>query len=191
MVELDLEWDGLDKAFQELEAECTEVVRGIAIEAWNHMLDQTPQFWGRMAASWTFSYNAPLFLDRSETVDASETSDMALSNQVTYDTPDGPETSFAGLYKGHPEAIDTANFYNRGRDNGFQLGMTIFFANGVDHGEGPYSGAVESGAIRLRPVNRPGAPARRSLDFVAARYGRGVSAERAKLLKSFRIGGPV
>lgn len=168
MFEVTTEWDGLDEAFAMLEGECTGVVRGIAIEAWDRVLAQTPQLLGRLVASWTFSLNVPITVDRSFAVD------------VNIDAP---------LQKGDPEAIDTANFYNRNAADGFQLGMDIFFSNGADHGEGPYASEVERGGAWLRSENQPGRMAQRAFDTMAARYGQNVSAQRAAVLKTFRIGG--
>ena len=46
-------WTGLDQAFAELEAEVTEVIRGITVEIFKHTLEMSPQYFGRYVSSWT------------------------------------------------------------------------------------------------------------------------------------------
>lgn len=167
MFNIQVEWDDLDAAFEALETECSEVVRGIAVEAWNRVLEQTPQLLGRLVASWSFTLNAPIAVDRSFAAEL--------------DTPEP-------LAKGDPAAIDTANFYNRGADDGFRLGMDIFFANGADHGEGPYAAEIEAGLMRLRPVNHPGRMAARAFDHIQLKY-QDVTGREAEVLRNLRIGG--
>lgn len=164
----------LDGAFAALEDELSAVAQGITVVAWNYLLQQTPQFFGRMAASWTYSLNSPEYVDRSE---------QAWTAQIPQ-LDNGP---FPGLWAGHKTAIGIANAANVGRDRQFQLGDTVYFSNGADHGEGPYSGQVENGEVKLRRVNRPGRPAERTLDMVAQRFGV-VSADRAAQLKTLKIG---
>lgn len=174
----DGDWEGLDAAFDELEAELVQVVRGMSVELWNGVLAKTPQFHGRMAASWSYSIDTPHYVDRSDELDFVGPRRVQIGNFE-------PTT---GLYRGHPEAIAVANMANAGRDAGFRLGQTIWLANGVDHGEGPYSQAVEDGTVRLRAVNRPGAPVERSADQLVSRYGEDVSAAQAQRLKLLKIG---
>lgn len=188
MLEVEVEWEGLDAAFEELEKQCAETVRGIAVEAWHRMLNQTPQFLGRMTASWSFCLGTPQFYDRSFAVDwnpgeSAPRRKMFGGGQFDY------EEDLGAKYKGHPVAIELANSFNQGKELPFQLGMDIYFTNGVDHGEGPYAAAVEDGSIRLRHVNQPGAPARRALDAVAAKYHIGVSEARGEVLRGLRIDG--
>ena len=95
---------------------------------------------------------------------------------------------FRGLYRGHHAAIQIANDANKGKDSAFKLGDLVFLSNGVDHGEGPYSQDIEDGAIRLRPVNMPGQPAKRSIDLINARYGDGISTQQASRLRTKQIG---
>lgn len=179
MLEVTAEWEGLDEAFAELERECAEVVRGISVRYWNYVLSQTPQAWGRMAASWTYSLNdGGQFYDRS-----SEVSFEGPRRQIT-----GKLAPSYFLYKGHHAAIRIANSHSKGRESAFKLGDTIWFSNGVNHGEGPYSQAVENGEVRLRRVNQPGAPVRRGLDYIEAHFGRDVSKEAAQRLRTMRIG---
>lgn len=181
-INLQVDWENLDDAFGDLERECSEIVRGLSIEAWNFTLQQTPQFEGRLVASWSYSLNQPHYVDRSRAAELiTKTADQFL-------TDDDEGDVFSGRRKGDPEAIAIANLGSEGKEMPFALGMSIFFANGVDHGEGPYAADIERGAAHLRPVNQPGRMAERAFDRLAARYGSGVSARKADELKSMRIG---
>jgi hypothetical protein len=170
MLEFDLNWDNLDQAFEALTVECEKVVRGITVEAWNAVLKQTPQFYGRAVASWTYTIGSPVFIDRSgEMEDTAEFGNMPMS-------------------KGNPTPIGVANSMNYGASDRFRLGDTVWFANGVDHGEGPYAGGLESGSIKLRAGNRPGQMVSRALDLMQSRYGQDVSVSAAHRLKGLRLG---
>lgn len=181
---IDLSWDNLDKAMKDLELEAAHVIRGLTVEAFNSILSKTPQFYGRMAASWTYSVGKPEFVDRSHLVqDPTE----GKQSSRAYDD----FGNFRGLWRGHPAAIAIAKSASAGRDGRYRLGSTIYISNGVDHGEGPYSQMIENGEIRLRMVNRPGMPASRTVDQMVSRYGgqRGVTAYKGAVLKALRIGG--
>lgn len=182
-VELETEWDNLDAAFEALEDECSAIVRGITVEAWNNVLKETPQFYGRLAASWTYSINAPVFVDRSQSVKMS----LGLDTPAAYATDPDEGDVFTGLWKGHPEAIGIANMASFGKESTFRLGDTVYFSNGADHGEGPYAADIEQGFIRLRPVNSPGKMASRAFDRAQARYGQSVSPRRVEYLKGLKI----
>lgn len=164
------EWDNLDAAFAELEAECADTVRGMSVELFQTILNWSPQYFGRYVSSWTFRIGSPEF----------RTDDTF--NYVAEDQGFAPVRR-----KGDSEAINVAKAYNIGRDKGFKLGNTIYISNGVDHGEGPYAAGIEDGSIRLRPVNLPGAPATRALDRVQAWYGNDVGAAHAAKLKAMSI----
>lgn len=156
------DWEDFDKAFDELEEECTEIIRGLTVRLWNSILSKSPQYHGRFVASWSYQLNLPDPQDRSDSVDPE-------GNKIAsyfYDDMG----AFQGLYRGHPIAIAVANQASNGRDKQFKLGDTVYFTNGVDHGEGPYSVDIEVGNIQLRAENRPGAPVARTLDLVTASY---------------------
>ena len=176
---MDDHWSGLDAAFAELEAELTDVVRGMTVKIFNGFLSKTPQFMGRMTASWTYSLNVPEYVDRSSLVDP-EAEKLASHRFTNLGT-------FKGLYRGHPLAIEIANAANVGKDNGFKLGQTVYLSNGVDHGEGPYAQDIEDGNIILRAENRPGAPVARTLDWASVAY-KDVTPTAARALKNLRIG---
>lgn len=176
-------WKGLDAAFAELEAECTEVARGLTVRIWNGILSKTPQYEGRMAASWSYSIGAPEYVDRSALVSPDPTGQGDFTHLGYYKHGVDP------IYKGHPVAIGVANSTNQGKDKAFKLGDTIYIANGVDHGEGAYSGAVEDGNVILRAENLPGAPVSRTLDWASV-YFNDISPQKAMSLKVLTIGSP-
>lgn len=175
---IDITWDNIDEAFAELEAECTEVVRGITVMTWNSILVKTPQYDGRMAASWSYSLNIPQYEDRSKEVEFVGPRKIEI----------GKLQPSQGLYRGHPVALQVANNANRSSDAAFKLGDTVWISNGVNHGEGPYSQDVEDGNIRLRAQNLPGQPVRRTLDMIGLRFDEDVSPRRALTLKTLRVG---
>lgn len=172
---LEFDWDNLDEAIEDLiKQEITPVVRGLAVFTWNSILTKTPQYHGRLVASWSFSLNSPQFLDRSNSV-------HPLGDNFV-----GPVQA---KYRGHHEAIVVANMANAGRDLPFQLGDTIWFANGADHGEGAYSSFIENvDESWLRQYNRPGHAVERSLAVVSARFGDDITKQMANQFKNLRIG---
>lgn len=173
-------WVDLDKAFAELEAECTDIVRGLTVRVFNGTLSKTPQYLGRMAASWTYSIGAPEFIDRSDLVDA--VGGTGVHTELGY-----YRKGVVPLRRGDPVAIAVANAANAGRDQAFKLGDMVYLSNGVNHGEGAYSQDIEDGNIILRAENRPGAPVSRTLDWVGAYY-QDISPVKARTLKSLTIG---
>lgn len=181
VVDVDIKWDtrSLNKAFKELEDELTAIVRGMTVKVWDSILIKTPQFSGGMAASWTYSLNAPQFYDRSDQLNG-------IGRGVI---ESGRYVAVAPRYRGHREAMVVANANSAGAEVNFKLGDIVYIANGADHGEGPYSAAVESGAVPLRAVNLPGTPAKRSIDMIGSRYGVDVSRRAAEQMKATKIGG--
>jgi len=166
------QWQGLDEAFAALEAECTAIVRGVTVSAWKAVLQATPQFAGGMAASWTYSIGTPVFEDRSHLVPTRAGQDAL---------------QFVPYQRGSTPAIAVANSASAGNDARFKLGDRVYFANGADHGEGPYSQDVEDGKVELRAVNLPDRPVGRTLDEIESRYGLGISRRAAGQLKNLRI----
>lgn len=181
-----LKWDkpSFDKAFAELEKELTSVVRGMTVMMWNSILIKTPQFYGRMAASWSYSIGSPEYYDRSSMVEHYQ-----IDSPASYYIDREGNDQFGGLWRGHPAAIAIANDDNIGSDKKFKLGNTVYISNGVDHGEGYYAADVEQINIPLRQVNMPSAPLSRTVSMIEAKYGSGISARSAVELKNLRIGG--
>lgn len=158
------QWVDFDKAMAELEGELEGVIRGISVHAFNSLLSKTPQFYGRMTASWDYQIgSSPSFYDRSE-----EVMTRFQADREDFDSPD----QFSGFWRGHPAAIAIANNHSRGREAGFKLGNTIWITNGVDHGEGPYSDAIEQGEVRLRAENYPdpSSPVKRTVEQMVKNF---------------------
>jgi hypothetical protein len=182
MLEVTMEWEGLDAAFAALEQQCTDIVRGIAIEAWNYVLSQTPQFFGDAVASWTFTTVSPSFVDRSNLVDHAD----PLLDEPDPNDPKGfkyqydPDTI---KRKGNSVAIEIANTFSAMAPYTFRLGQEIWFANGR-----PYSQALEDGTINLRSVNRPGHMVSRALDHIQTAYGDQVSPRSVQRLTELKVG---
>lgn len=176
MVEVELEWENFDAAFDELEKELTDVARGLTVRTWDSILSRTPQFLGQMVASYSYSINGPAFENRWQ---------LAMAANLEKLEQDEP---FTGLWRGHPVAIGIANAANAGRDAAFRLGDTVFISNAVDHGEGPYSADLEAGNIHLRAVNLPGAPVARTLDWISVRYD-DITPSQAAALRGRHLGG--
>lgn len=175
-------WENLDEAFAKLEFEVTDTVRGLTVELWNKVLKRTPQFYGRMVASWTYTLNPAEVYDRSDYVRVQE-------HDANTDYMDR-FGSFAGFMKGHPEAIAIANAESAQKDRAFKLGDTVWFTNGVDHGEGPYAAKVEFGEIHLRAVNIPGNAVARTIDWAKTNFGDDMSPRVAARLRELTIGFP-
>ena len=176
-------WIGFDEAFAELTVELTEVARGLTVRVWAGILNQTPQYEGRMTASWTYSISQPEFVDRSHLVSEDPTGQGDFTHLGYY------KQGVTPLDKTSPVAKDVANDACAGRDKAFKLGDTVYISNGVDHGEGSYSQAIEDGNILLRAENLPGAPVARTLDYVQGYYS-DVTPAKAMTLKSLTIGAP-
>ena len=177
-VKLTLSWDNLDEAFASLEREVEDVVRGISVEVFHQITLRTPQYLGRMVASYTYSLNTPIAVDRSFLFGTYDSTGEFVSHPWVQ-----PQS------KGSVRAIALAGQYNQGRELKFKLGDTVYITNGVDHGEGGYSGAVESGAVKLRAVNRPGNAVHRAMVAIGAKYGKKVSHNAALKLRALQITG--
>lgn len=176
-LEFDCEWEGLDQAFADLEQEVAAVVRGITIEVWNRVLLQTPQYFGRAVASWSYSIGSPMFVDRSKMVPIPKPAGKDMWGIKEYAPGDIKS-------KGNVEAIHIANTYNFPVPSSFRLGDDVYIANGSDH-----AALLEKPEIHLRAVNRPGQMVARALNYVTNRYGEGVSPQAAIRLKELKIGG--
>ena len=170
-LEVKTQWQGLDEAFAALEAECTDIVRGLTVSAWRAVLRATPQYSGDMAASWNYCLNTPTFTNRA-----------GQAERVWVD-----EMSFIPYRRGDSPAIAIANSSNAGRDAAFKLGDRVIFTNGSDHGQGDYAQQAWDGTLPLRTVNLMGRPLGRTLDEIESRYGTGISRAAAGQIKNLRI----
>lgn len=174
MLEVSIRWENLDEAFAELEAELTLTVRGMSVVLWNSILQKTPQFFGRLVASWTYSLNVPETVDRS--------SATWNGQYVPVD-----EHQSGASWAGNLPAIIAANSFNLGKDTAFKLGDVIYFSNGADHGEGAYADLAEKGLIRLRAVNQPGEMVARTMDWASVHYSN-ISSDQSRRLSTKVLG---
>ena len=176
-----LQWEqgSLDAAFAELEAECAAVVRGMTVQVWQDILLRTPQYHGRMVASWSYSLNSPRFYDRSDEAEG-----------PLFREKQGLKHSYVDNVKrqGFTADIRVAERHSVGADKQFKLGDTVYICNGVDHGEGGYSLDVEEGRVALRMENLPGTPVRNALHKVDVKYYADVPKQDAARLKTLSIG---
>jgi hypothetical protein len=178
----------LDRAFAEIAQDLTVAVRGMSIEIWDIMLKQTPQLYGRMVASWTYSLDMPVYVDRSDMIDQSK-APARWKARVTKDSvPRQTLVELDGWRKGSPEAIRIANAASAGMPDRFQLGQTIWMANGVNHGDGHYGLDIEEGRVNLRKVNQPGTPRKIAVDKITVKYAEGIWYWDLEKLKKKRIG---
>lgn len=173
-----VKWKDLDEAFAAFEEEVTEVARGVTVLLWDSILIKTPQYYGGMAASWTYTYAAGNARDRSDMVRPVE---LAANNMWKSDV-------YEVRRRGHPVAIGIARAASAGKEKEFKLGRTVYLTNGVDHGEGRYASIVEDwDLMKLRAVNRPGHPMKRSLDLIERRFGKDISTREAEQLRALSI----
>jgi hypothetical protein len=185
MLELELEWEGLEEAFSELEQDCTDIVRGMTVWAWNTVLQQTPQWSGAMAVSWSYSLNSPHYEDRTH---------EAVNDTVEVDGKEMPlhqGREYSLLHKGYMPNIEVANAHSAGNDLPFRLGDTVYISNGVQS-EDDYAQAIEDknySVVNLRSANRPGAMMGRTLDRMQSMWNaNGVTPNAAQNLKLLKIG---
>lgn len=194
MVELDFTWENLDEAFQDfIQDEVTPIVRGLTVSLWNDVLQRTPQYYGRLVASWSYSVGSPEFVDRSQELEAHSVMSLDDGAQADWvgELKSMTYVEMPGLvHAGHPRGIAIANQHSTGREMLFRLGQTVWFANGADHGEGSYSQYIEDvDASMLRPENHPGHAVRYSIGAFEGQYGELVSAPDAQRLTSLHIRG--
>jgi hypothetical protein len=168
-----LEWQNLDVAFAELEAELTDVARGITVSAWKHILRLSPQWAGKLVVSWTYNIGSPLYEDRSE------------------HAPEMPTMTVGGkkipipFQAGSRAAIEVANTLNAGKDKTFKLGDTVYIANGVPHAE--IAELLSWEGVHLRYQNLPAQPITYTVDMIGERYSDGVNPAQAGQLRNLAI----
>lgn len=161
----------IDAAFDALEAECADIIRGMTVEIFLHTLQMSPQYFGRYASSWTYQVGKP---------------ELGWTNpEFVYE---GEDQGYAMLHrKGDYPALASAIQHNTGRDNAFRLGETVYISNSADHGEGPYAQGIENGTVKLRSVNQPGRPLGRAIDRAATWFATSVNPKHAAELKALRL----
>ena len=158
-------WENLDAAFAELEAECADIVRGMTVEIFKYTLHLSPQSKGVFTSSWQYNLNRPVFWTNPE---------FAITPQETY-------------VKGSQPAIESALRANAGDDLPFKLGDTVYISNGAEGLDGEYGNLIEDQKMKLRAENRPGRPLGRAIDRAGTWFANTVNPKHAAELKAMRI----
>ena len=159
-------WENLDAAFAELEAECANVIRGMTVEIFKYTLHLSPQSKGVFVSSWQYSLNRPIYWSNPEFANVE------------------PET----YMKGNLPAIEAALQANAGDDAPFKLGDTVYISNGAEGLDGEYGILIEEGTMKLRYENRGGLrPLSRAVDRAATWFANDVNPKHAANLKAMRI----
>lgn len=133
--------------FKSVEAAAAEAAVGMAREAFEQVLETSPQYSGDFVANWKVSKNAP---------DTSFTPGIFTNGgRPLFRMGSSPAMAYARANAHWPE---------------LKLGESIFLSNSASHTE-PYALKIEHGLIKLRPVNEGGAyVAQRAARYVLHRY---------------------
>lgn len=153
------------KSFQKkTEQEITEVLKGIAISAFEYILEETPQWTGKMVESTRINLNRIDYSGTDPTaLRASGRSDMGkpMVNPSVGGQSHKYQRHFARKQKGDQESIANAKTANAGKLDGMTVNDTVIISNNVKGQEDTsYASFVENdrnakGASFLRAVNRP------------------------------------
>ena len=124
--------------FKAVEAAAAEAAVGLAHEAFEQILETSPQFSGDFAANWTVATTA--------------TASSFQPNALDGYRPDakGRNTLPPLFQMGSSPAMDYAR--SKAKWPKIKLGESLFLTNSASHEE-PYAFLIEHGLIRLRPVN--------------------------------------
>lgn len=143
---------------------------GLGKEAFEQILETSPQYSGDFTANWKVSVGTP---DTTFTIDV-------IPSRVSSPDDDGIRHS-EPFKRGDGEAIAYAK--SRAKWPVLKLGQKLFISNSANHDE-PYAMKIENGEIKLRPVNK-GADhvVRRSTQYVLNRYSRIDKVQLQALLK--------
>jgi hypothetical protein len=136
---------GLDKWMADMDRLAAGVLRGLAVETFNHVVEESAQFTGNLAASWSLSVDSPIAI--------SETSFKSIEPPKT-----AADRLGSAYLKGSKPAVDYAKASMRagGVIGNIYLGKDVWIATGV-----PYAQAVredrhpELQKAFLRPGNTP------------------------------------
>lgn len=144
--------------FKAVRGAAEEAAVGLAKRVFDKVLIESPQSSGDFTANWKVSVGAP---DTTFTIGV-------IKQRLSHADHEGIKWEL--LYKrGDPEAIAYAKSHANWQP--IRLGQTIYISNSAEHDES-YAMKIENGSINFRPANK-GAEAvgRRSVAFVAGRYG--------------------
>lgn len=173
---IDIDWDHeqVDAEFKRFEEDVRLAVSGIAVTLFKTILARSPQYSGSYVASWTMSVGSPVYANRRGWVPM----------LLTMPDDETGEDVAAPYSKGDRPAIDQAIAESFGFTYKFNLGDTVWIANGVMNEEGDHYGAeIEALKVNLRAVNRPGDALNRSINSMDYKYAE-VSAYAVNKLKN-------
>lgn len=116
--------------FSSVEEAAAEAAVGLAKEAFEEIIQYSPQYSGDFVANWKVSKNTP---DTSFTLDAVH----GFNKAEPFQMGDSPAMEYARQHAKWPK---------------IRLGESIFLSNSARHDE-PYAWKIELGQVALRPVN--------------------------------------
>lgn len=140
--------DTLDKWLEDVEALATKVAKGLAATTLHNVLNFSVQYSGDFAANWNYSINS---IDTTFTPGAVVGPDNISKYKFGKEPNEG---SFQALISREmsgslDEAPQFALRRNRGKDNSFKLGDTIYISNSAKHDDA-YAVGIETGTIHLK-----------------------------------------
>lgn len=116
-----------------VEEQVMDSANGIAVELFNTLLEESPQYSGDFVANWQYEINSitPTF------------------QEVNLLEETGRWEAAGPYRRGSMPAIRYAKAMNKGRDHTYQLGDTFYLHNSATHNE-PYALKIEEGTINFR-----------------------------------------
>lgn len=168
----------IDKWLEEVEGIATKFCRGVAVRIFEQTLMNSVQYSGDFAANWKFSLNS---IDTSFKRDA--VPEFRNQSEVVTWThgKEGEKQPFFSRFMPMDDRGEGARFHavsytlrsNRGRDEAFKLGDTIYISNSAAHDE-PYAEGIENGTIKLR-IKSNARPLGRAVDAALMQAAGGAS----------------
>lgn len=162
-------FDQIDKWIDDAEAVTTRFCRGMSVSIFEQVLANSVQYSGDFAANWKYSLNN---IDSSFKKDAvPEFRNPEFTVTWMHGTKDA-KVPFWQMFTPMDDRGGDQLFYavryalraNRGRDNNFKLGDTIYISNNSEHDES-YAAGIEEGSIKLRTADSK-RPLGRAIDKV-------------------------
>lgn len=138
---------GFEEWLEKAQAEVEQTIKGASVEVFKMVLRNSPQFSGDFVGNWNYSVGEPDY--------KFEYLDLIQPGEEPFIMGDSP-------------AINYAIAQNAGRESGFNLGDTIYFANSAEH-DTPYAVAIEENAVKFR-IGNIGAPLERTVFEFGSQY---------------------
>lgn len=166
----------LDKKFAQINERVNRVYRGYCVIAFNHLVNNTPQWSGSAAASWNFSLGAPDLTPDRLMAESYESWKRPGVFEPRFDAHDVP-------------AIARAKERNQGRDAQVRLGVDVFISNGSRGvSNEAYASMLENNpGGYLRPENEGGQMILKTRGMLGGSYGT-ITKAGAHKLRSVRLG---